>query len=146
MDNHALHSTTRTTRSSAAVAGSEYAHGGLLKFALTLDGVITGANGIVLLAGAPVLDGWLGLPASLLVAVGAFLTVYGALVLRLASRPIRAAVITVIAANVLWAADTLLALALDWHEPTLAGQVVIAVQAVGCAAFAALQYLGLRRS
>ena len=58
----------------------------------------------------------------------------------------RAAVVTVIAANALWAVDSLLALALDWHEPTVAGQVVIAVQAVGCAAFAALQYLGLRRS
>jgi hypothetical protein len=55
-------------------------------------------------------------------------------------------VVAVIAANALWAADTMLALALDWHEPTLAGQLVIAVQAVGCAGFAALQYLGLRRS
>ena len=47
-------------------------------------------------------------------AVGAFLAVYGALVLRLATRPLRAA--------------------------------VIAVQAVGSAGFAALQYLGLRRA
>lgn len=122
------------------------AGGGLLKFALTLDGVVTGANGIALLAGAALLDEWLGLPASLLVAVGAFLTVYGGLVLKLAGRPVKAAVVAVIAANVVWAADTLLALALDWHDPTLAGQLVIAVQAVGCAGFAALQYLGLRRS
>ena len=122
------------------------AEGGLLRFALTLDGVVTGAMGIAFLGGAALLDGPLGLPAGLLAAVGAFLAVYGALVLRLATRPVRAAVITVIAANALWAADTLLALALDWHEPTLAGQVVIAVQAVGCAGFAALQYLGLRGS
>ncbi len=120
--------------------------GGLLTFALTLDGVVTSANGVALLAGAALLDHWLGLPASLLVAVGAFLTVYGALVLKLARRPVRAAVIAVIAANAVWAADTLLALALDWHDPTPAGQLVIAVQAVGCAGFAALQYLGLRRS
>ena len=119
------------------------AGGALLKFALTLDGVVTSANGIALLAGAALLDEWLGLPASLLVAVGAFLTVYGGLVLKLAGRPVKAAVVAV---NVVWAADTLLALALDWHEPTLAGQLVIAVQAVGCAGFAALQYLGLRRS
>jgi hypothetical protein len=122
------------------------AGGALLKFALTLDGVVTSANGIALLAGAALLDEWLGLPASLLVAVGAFLTVYGGLVLKLASRPAKAAVVAVIATNVVWAADALLALALDWHEPTLAGQIVIAVQAVGCAGFAALQYLGLRRS
>jgi hypothetical protein len=129
-----------------AIATPRHADGPLLRFALTLDGVVTGANGIALLAGAPLLDGWLGLPTGLLVAVGAFLTVYGAMVLRLANRPLRAAVIAVIAANAVWAADALLALALDWHEPTLAGQLVIGVQVVGCAGFAALQYVGLRQS
>lgn len=129
-----------------AIATPRHADGGLLRFALTLDGVVTGAMGVAFVAGAALLDGWLGLPASLLVAVGAFLAAYGALVLRLATRPVRGAVIAVIAANAVWALDTLLALALDWHEPTVAGQVVIAVQAVGSAGFAALQYLGLRRA
>jgi hypothetical protein len=128
------------------IATPRLADGGLLRFALTLDGVVTGAIGVAFLAGAPLLDGWLGLPAGLLVAVGAFLTVYGTMVLRLAGRPVRAAVIAVILANAVWAADTALALALDWHEPTLAGQLAIAVQTVGCAGFAALQYVGLRRS
>jgi hypothetical protein len=136
MNTHALDTTTTTTD----------ADGGLLRFALTLDGVVTGAMGVAFLAGAALLDGWLSLPAGLLVAVGAVLTLYGALVLRLASRPVRAAVVAVIAANVVWAADALVALALDWHEPSLAGQLVIAVQTVGCAGFAALQYLGLRRN
>jgi hypothetical protein len=135
MNTHALDSTT-----------TRHADGGLLRFALTLDGVVTGAMGVAFVAGAGLLDGWLGLPAGLIAAVGAFLAVYGALVLRLAQRPVRAAVVAVIAANAVWAADTLLALALDWHEPTLAGQLVIAVQAVGCAGFAALQSLGLRRA
>ena len=129
-----------------ALATPRHADGGLLRFALTLDGVVTGAMGVAFLAGAALLDGPLGLPTTLIAAVGAFLAVYGALVLRLAARPVRGAVIAVIAANAVWAAATLLALALDWHEPTVAGQLVIAVQAVGCAGFAALQYLGLRRS
>ena len=43
------------------------------------------------------------------------------------------------------AVDSFVALALDWFSPTLVGQVVIAVQAVGVAAFAALQYVGMRR-
>ena len=129
-----------------AIATPRHADGRLLRFALTLDGVVTGAMGVAFLAGAALLDSPLGLPASLIAAVGAFLAVYGALVLRLASRPVRGAVIAVIAANAVWALDTLLALALDWHEPTTAGQLVIAVQTVGCAAFAALQYVGLRRS
>jgi hypothetical protein len=129
-----------------ALATPRHADGGLLRFALTLDGIVTGAMGVAFLAGAPLLDGWLGLPTSLIAAVGAFLAVYGVLVLRLATRPVRGAVIAVIAANAVWAVDTLVALAVDWHEPTVAGQLVIAVQAVGCAGFAALQYLGLRRS
>ena len=130
-----------------ALATPRQATGGLLRFALLLDGVATGANGVLYLAGAPLLDGWLGLPTGMLVGVGAALIVYGALVLRLATRPAmpRAAVVAVIAANVLWVVDSLLALALDWFTPTTAGQVLIAAQAVLVAGLAALQYVGLRR-
>ena len=55
----------------------------------------------------------------------------------------RAAVVAVIAANALWVVDSLIALALDWFTPTTAGQVLIALQAVGVAGLAALQYVGL---
>jgi hypothetical protein len=37
-------------------------------------------------------------------------------------------------------------LALDWFSPTTAGQLLIAVQAVGVAALATLQYAGLRQA
>ena len=133
---------------SHAIATPRHATGGLLRFALTLDGVATGANGVLYLAGAPLLDGWLGLPTEMLMAVGAFLIAYAALVLRLATRPAmpRAAVVAVIAANVLWAVDSLIALALDWFTPTTAGQVLIAVQAVLVAGLAALQYVGLKQA
>ena len=133
---------------SHAIATPRHATGGLLRFALTLDGVATGANGVIYLAGAPLLDGWLGLPTEMLIAVGAFLIVYAALVLRLATRPEmpRIAVVAVIAANALWAIDSLIALALDWFTPTTLGQVLIAAQAVLVAGLAALQYLGLRQS
>ena len=131
-----------------AIATPRDATGGLLRFALTLDGVATGANGVLYLAGAPLLDGWLGLPAGMLMAVGAALIVYGALVLRLATRPVmpRTAVVAVIAANALWVVDSLIALALDWFTPSTAGQVLIALQAVLVAGLATLQYVGLRRS
>jgi hypothetical protein len=131
-----------------AIASPRHATGGLLRFALTLDGVATGANGVLYLAGAPLLDGWLGLPTAMLVVVGAALIVYGALVLRLATRPAmpRVAVAAVIAANTLWVVDSLLALALDWFTPTTVGQVLIAVQAVFVAGLAALQYVGLRQT
>ena len=133
---------------SHAIATPRHATGGLLRFALTLDGVATGANGVIYLAGAPLLDGWLGLPTEMLMAVGAFLIVYAALVLRLATRPAmpRVAVVAVIAANALWAIDSLIALALDWFTPTTVGQVLIAAQAVLVAGLAALQYVGLKQS
>jgi hypothetical protein len=133
---------------SHAIATPRHATGGLLRFALMLDGVATGANGVLYLAGAPLLDGWLGLPTEMLIAVGAFLIVYAALVLRLATRPAmpRVAVVAVIVANALWAVDSLIALALDWFTPTTVGQVLIAVQAVLVAGLAALQYVGLTQS
>lgn len=133
--------------STHSIASTRHAEGRLLRFALTADAVVTGANALAYLAGAALLDAWLGVPTGLLLAVGAFLAVYSALVMRLATRPAmpRAAVATVIAANALWAADSLLALALDWFTPTTAGQIVIAVQAVGVAGFAVLQYEALRR-
>ena len=113
----------------------------ILRFALKADAVVTGANAAVYLAGAPLLADWLGLPIGVLLAVGAFLAVYAALVYRLATRPAMpaAAVTAVIAANAVWAADSLLALGLDWFSPTPAGQILIAVQAVGVAVFALVQ-------
>jgi hypothetical protein len=122
--------------------------GRLLRLALKADATVTGANAATYLAGAAVLDSWLGVSSGVLIAVGAFLAVYATLVWRLAARTMmpRAAVVAVIAANAVWAIDSLAALALEWFSPTLAGQLVIAVQAVGVAMFAALQYLALRRS
>ena len=120
----------------------------LLRLALKLDAGITAVNGIAYVAGFALLDGWLGVPAGFIAGIGAFLLVFAAFVGRLAAReqPNRAAVIGVIAANVLWALDSVLLLAADGFEPTLAGQIAIAVQAAGVAGLAALQYAGLRRA
>jgi hypothetical protein len=128
-------------------AATRSADGALLRLALKADAVITGANALAYLAAFAVLDSWLGVPTEALLGVGAFLAVYSALVWKLATRPSMPApaVAAVIAGNVLWAVDSLIALGLDWFSPTLAGQVVIAVQAVGVAGFAAIQYLALRR-
>ena len=123
------------------------ATGKLLRNALKLDALVTGANAVAYVAGAALLSDWLGVPAEALVAIGAFLAVYAAGVARLATRPAMPvpAVWAVIGLNLAWAADSFLLLALDGFSPTLAGQVVIAVQAVGVVGFAALQYVGLRR-
>ena len=123
------------------------AGGKLVRGALKLDAIVTGANAVAYAAGAAVLSDWLGVPAAALVAIGLFLVVYAAGVARLATRaamPVPA-VWAVIGLNLAWAADSFLLLALDGFSPTLAGQVVVAVQAVGVAGFAVLQYVGLRR-
>lgn len=121
---------------------------GLLRFALRLDATVSAANGIAYLALFWLLDGWLGVPGSFLVAVGAFFVAFAAFVGRLSTQasPHRGTVIAVIAGNALWVLDSALLLAADWFTPTTAGQVVIALQAVGVAGLAALQYLGLRRA
>jgi hypothetical protein len=127
---------------------TESADPGLLRFALRLDAAVTAASGVAYLAGFALLDGVLGVPQALLIAVGAFLLAYAAFVARLAgaARPNRAAVIAVIAANAAWALDSVLLLAADGFSPTLAGQIAIGVQAAGVAALAALQAAGLRRA
>jgi hypothetical protein len=124
------------------------ADAGLLRFALRLDAAVSAANGVAYLALFWLLDGWLGVPGGFLAAVGAFFVAYAAFVGRLSAQtsPHRGAVIAVIAGNALWALDSALMLATDWFSPTTAGQVVIALQALGVAGFAALQYAGLRRA
>ena len=121
---------------------------GLLRFALRLDAAITAANGVAYLALCWLLDGAFGVPAAFLAGVGAFLVAFAAFVGRLAAQPApaRGAVLAVIAANAVWALDSALLLAADWFSPTVAGQVVIALQAAGVAGLAALQYAGLRRA
>ena len=136
---------TTTTRSTVLPTTGRPA---LLRFALRLDAVITAVNGAAYLALCWLLDGWLGVPAAFLAGVGLFLLAFAAFVGRLSARPSpnRVAVAAVIAANVLWALDSVLLLAVDGFGPTVAGQVVVAMQAAGVAGLAALQYAGLRRA
>jgi hypothetical protein len=137
-------STTAGTRAAAETAASD----GLLRFALKTDAAMTAANGLAYLAGFALLDGWLGVPAALLAGVGAFLLAFAVFVGRVATRReiSRLAAGGIVAANLLWAADSVILLVVDGFTPTLAGQIVIAVQAAGVAGLAALQYAGLRRA
>ncbi len=119
-----------------------------LRTALKLDAAVTGANGAAYLVAAGPLSDLLGVPATPLRLVGAFLLAFAAAVAQTArpERPRDAAVLAVIAANVLWVVDSLIVLAAGAWEPTTAGSVWIGMQAVTVAAFAALQIAGRRRS
>ncbi|MFJ3669229.1 hypothetical protein ACIPSE_22530 [Streptomyces sp. NPDC090106] len=119
--------------------------GRALRRLLALDAVVTGANGIAYLAASGPLGRLLGAGSALLLALGAFLTVYAAGVGLLASRarPAAPPVRLVVEANLLWATLSCVALAL-WLTPTTAGAVWTVLQAVAVAAFAAAQHLSLR--
>lgn len=120
--------------------------GSLLRTALRLDAVVTGANGAAYLAAAPLLDDVLGLPTALLRGAGAFLLAFAVAVWLVAARPRTStvAVEAVVAANVLWAVGSVVAVATGAGSPTTVGAVWLVLQAVVVAGFAALQVTGLR--
>ena len=117
----------------------------VLRLALKLDAAVTGVNGVAYLAAGEPLENLLGLPPDLLRPLGAFLLLFAAAVWFTATRPAvsRGAVMTIALANVAWAVDSIVFLALGLSSPTVVGGVWIALQAVVVGAFAALQ-LGAR--
>ncbi len=119
----------------------------LLGLVLKLDAVTTGANGIAYVALAGVLDSPLGVAAGPLRAIGIALIAYSVAVWVLASRsPInRTGVRAVIAANAIWAVESVIVLIAGWVDPQTLGGVWIALQALVVGGFAALQYAALRR-
>ena len=136
--------TISSTRERRAILAGD----GLLRVALKLDALVTGANGVAYLALAGPLENLLGLEASFLRAAGAFLIVFAAFVWAVArQREIsRSAALAVIAANLLWVVDSIALLASGWQDPTTAGSAWIAMQAVTVAGFATLQIAGRRRA
>jgi len=142
MSHHRTASTT-VPRAADVLAGE-----GLLRVALKLDAVVTGANGAAYLVLAGPLEDALGLPASLLRPAGAFLLAFAAAVwvLARAERLPRAAVLRPIAVNAVGVADSLAVLALGAYDPTAAGTAWIALQSCTVAGFAALQVAGRRRA
>ena len=117
-----------------------------LVLALRADAAITGAFGLLLAAASPLLDGWLGIDAVLLLALGVALVGY-ALVLEfvVARRPTPALVWDVIALNTLWVVASVVAVVTDVLTPTTLGTVFVLLQAAAVALIADLQFLALRR-
>jgi hypothetical protein len=118
-----------------------------LRRALMLDAVASGAAGLLMIAGAGLLEGLLGLPAALLRGAGLVLVPYVAFVIWAGTRETvsRPAVWTIIAANGLWAIASGLLLVSDLVAPTLLGYAFVIGQAVVVALLGELQYIGLRQ-
>ncbi len=121
---------------------------GLLRLALKLDAVASGALGTLLLVTATVLDDLLGIPLALLVPVGLFLLAYAAFVWIVGTRRRinRTAAWTVVALNLVWVADSVVVVLAGPLPLTGLGVIFILAQAVAVLLFADLQFLGLRRA
>jgi hypothetical protein len=110
-----------------------------IRFALLLDAVVSGANGVVYLAAAGPIGDLFGMPAGFLRALGAFFVVYALAVWLVSRRPSSPAVAAVVAGNALWVVASIVFLIAGWHDPTTAGGVWTVLQALIVAAFAELQ-------
>ena len=115
--------------------------------ALVLDAAASGATGLLLVAGAGVLEDLLGLPVALLRDAGLILIPYVAFVAWVGTRETitRGAVWAIVAANALWAIASVGLLASGWVAPTALGYAFVIAQAVVVALLGELQYAGLKR-
>ncbi|MCU7370563.1 hypothetical protein PEC18_06650 [Paucibacter sp. O1-1] len=120
----------------------------ILKLALLADAVVSGSIAAAQLLFAAPMAGLLGLPKPLLLESGLFLVFYVALLLLMASRGRlwSALVGVVVVGNIGWALACI-ALALSGAvAPTGWGLAYLALHAFGVLGFAALEWIGLRRS
>jgi hypothetical protein len=145
--------TTHQTRTRFGRSANENRHG-LLRLALKLDALASGALGVLILlaAGTVVGDGrpfvlLLGTPLALLVPAGLFLLTYAAFVWRVGTRGRinRTAAGSVVAVNVVWVLASVALLMAGWFPLTALGVAFVLAQAAAVALFVALQFLGLRR-
>jgi hypothetical protein len=118
-----------------------------VRLAVRFDAAVTGAFGVLIGVASPLLDGWLGIDAALLLALGVVLVGY-AMVLEfvVARRPTTALVWEVIALNTLWVVASVVAVVTDVLTLTTLGTVFVLAQAAAVALIADLQYLALRKS
>jgi hypothetical protein len=128
---------------SAIVAGMT---DNLLRTALKLDALASGAMGVLLTAGAGLLSGPLGAPVPVLVGVGLLLVAFAAAVWVVATRPriSRPAVWTVIVLNLVWVVESIV-FATGAALSGL-GTVLVVAQAAAVVLFADLEFVGLRRA
>lgn len=119
-----------------------------LRYALLADAVASGATGLMMIAGAGLLEGLLGLPTALMREAGLLLVPYVAFVAWVGTRETiaRGAVHAIIAMNVLWVAGSVGLLVSGVAAPTVLGYVFVLFQAIVVGVFAELQVMGLRRS
>jgi hypothetical protein len=123
-------------------------HNAFLRYALLADAVASGATGLLMIVGADLLTGLLGLPVPLMREAGLLLVPYVALVVFVGTREDipPAAVKAIIALNIAWVLGSVGLLVGGFVAPTGLGYAFVIVQAVAVGVFAELQIIGLRRA
>jgi hypothetical protein len=121
-------------------------HSPFLRNALLIDAAVSGATGLLMIAGAGLLEGLLGLPAALLRGAGLVLVPYVAFVVWAGTRAHIAsgAAWAIIIANAAWAIASAFLL-MGTLSPTLLGTIFVIGQALVVALLGEVQYVGLRR-
>jgi hypothetical protein len=116
-----------------------------LRRVLLADAIVSGAAGVLMIAGAALLAPLLNLPQPLLLWAGAILMPWFIALIALArsSRIPRAGVRAVIAVNALWVAGSIAALFLI--PLSALGYAFVTAQAVAVGVFAELQVVALKR-
>lgn len=119
-----------------------------LRRILLLDAATCIAAGLLMLLGAGLLAGLLGLPETLLRYAGLSLLPFAALLLYLATRQAipRGGVWLVVALNALWVLDSILLLLAGGYAPTTLGYAFVLAQAGAVAVITELELIGLRRT
>jgi hypothetical protein len=119
-----------------------------LKAALQLDAVVSGAAGLLFVAGGSTLSPWLGLPTVLMVYAGLVLVPFVAFVVVLSrqERIRRLLLVDLIAINAIWVAASVWLVVAGPVEPTVLGVAFVLMQAAAVALFAALQAAALGRA
>lgn len=109
-----------------------------LRNPLFADALVSGAAGIAMMLGAPLLAPFLGLPAELLFWAGVVLVPFVAMLIMIARRTTASKLVLfdIIAINVLWVVGSLVLLVSGVVEPNLLGIAFVAAQALTVAAFA----------
>jgi hypothetical protein len=138
------------TAGQATVANTDRT--GLLRLALKLDALASGAMGALILAGmgaaGQVVTELVGVPSGLMWGLGGFLVAYAAGV-WLVGAPAsinRTAAWSVVGLNLLWVIESVALVVLGWLPLTSIGVALVLVQAVAVLLLAGLQWLGLRRA
>lgn len=120
----------------------------LLRRAIQIDAVVSGAMALLLTFAAGMLAPLLQLPEALLLESGLFLIAYVALIgwVGLRATMPRLLVLAIIVGNAAWTLGSIGLLFSGAVSPNLLGQLFVAAQAIAVGVFAELQFIGLRRS